>query len=59
MSLDSILNIVIPTLLILVVIGFVWTKLLGPWLGPWISNTWDKMIHREVPINMRKEIIYE
>jgi len=40
-TLDSFLNFLVPTLIILVVIGFIWTRLLSPSIGPWLRSLWD------------------
>lgn len=41
---DSVLNFLVPTLIILVVIGFIWVKTpLGAWLGPILSNWWESI----------------
>ena len=44
MSVDSTMNWVIPTILILLVIAFLWIKTpLGAWLGPHFSNWWASL----------------
>lgn len=64
-TLDSILNFAVPTLIILVVIGFVWIKTpLGAWLGPIFSGWWDSIRNREhsgggFGVEMQKVITYE
>lgn len=61
-SLDSILNWAIPTLLILVAFGFVYTKFLSPYLVPHLVKLWAYMNGegRQVTVdNRRKEIVYE
>ena len=41
---DSILNVLVPALILLVVIGFVWVKTpLGAWLGPILSHWWENI----------------
>ena len=42
MSLDSILNVLVPTLIVLMAVGFVWVKTpVGDWLGPQFRNFWS------------------
>ena len=58
-SLDDILNVAIPIILILIAVGFVWLKLLGPWLGPWLSKMWERLNNTEINVHRKKEIVYE
>jgi len=60
-TLDQIMNIVIPALLIIVVIGFVWTKFIEPWVLPMLIKLWDKMKGDpdKEHITHIKEITYE
>ena len=55
LNIDSIMNFAVPTLIIFVVIGFIWTKLLSPSLGPWIKSLWDGAKGHD---NTSKEIVY-
>jgi hypothetical protein len=41
-TLDSILNFVMPLLVIGVVIAFIWIKFLGPLIGPYFKNRAEK-----------------
>jgi hypothetical protein len=57
---DKILNFAIPALLILVVIAFVWTKMIGAWLGPQLAKFWQWLKGEgEAQQHKRKEIVYE
>jgi len=61
-TLDSILNFLVPTLLILIFIGFIWMKTpLGAWLGPHLQNLWlwMKGESQNVHIHREKVIAYE
>jgi len=35
---DAFLNFLVPTLIILAVVGFIWTKLLAPSIWPWLQS---------------------
>ena len=41
-SLDEILNFAVPAILILIVLGFVYTKFLEPMIIPWLKRMWEK-----------------
>jgi len=56
-TIDSILNFAVPALIIFVVIGFVWTKLLAPSLWPWMKGLLDGA-KRTGDERRGKEIIY-
>lgn len=58
---DEILNVGIPILLILIAVGFVYTKFLGPWLVPHLKNLWIWMNGQTLPTlgSNKKEIVYE
>jgi hypothetical protein len=60
-NLDQILNIAIPTLLFLIVFGYIYTKLLEPWVVPHLRNLWEWIKGGGTAIHMpqKKEIIYE
>ena len=54
---DSILNVLIPALVILCVVGFIWVKFLAPHLWPWLKGVLEgSKQHGEA---RGKEIIYE
>jgi hypothetical protein len=61
-SLEEILNWGIPTLLILIAVGFIYTKFIGPWVMPMLAKIWDSIngTNQESSNNPRmKEISYE
>jgi len=40
-TLDSVLNVLVPIILFLILIAFIWIKTpLGAWLGPILQNFW-------------------
>ena len=41
MNLEDILNFAIPTLLLLIALGFVYVKFLSPWVIPMLSRLWE------------------
>ena len=57
-TVDSILNFVMPTLIILAVVGFIWTKLLAPSVWPWIKSMMDGA-KEQGEYARGKEIVYE
>lgn len=57
-ALDSFLNFLVPTLIILIVVGFIWTKILSPVMYPWIRNMLDGAKERG-ELRRGKEIVYE
>jgi len=63
MNLDEAVNIIMPILLLLVAIGFIWIKTpVGAWLGPHIRNfiSWIKGEERDqTPHEMSRSIVYE
>ena len=56
-TVDSILNFVMPTLIILAVVGFIWTKMLAPSVWPWIKSMLEGAKQGEYARG--KEIVYE
>ena len=54
---DSILNILIPALLIIVVVGFIWIKFLEPWGMPLLKKMWASM--SGASLGKKREIEYE
>jgi len=60
-TLDDILNVGVPAILILVVVGFIWIKFLNPFVIPMIKNMVEyfKGKNIKVPGVNRKEISYE
>lgn len=56
---DSVLNFIIPALIILIVIGFAWTKLIEPALWPFLKNMLG--IGKEAAHDAKygKEIVYD
>jgi len=57
-TVDSILNFIVPTLIIFVVIGFIWTRLLSPSLWPWMKGMLESA-KEQGEARRGKEIIYE
>jgi len=63
MTLDSVLNFLVPTLLILIGVGFVWIRTpVGAWLGPhireffnWIRGESETTTHEP----QTRSIVYE
>jgi hypothetical protein len=61
-NLDQIMNWGIPTLLLLIAIGFIWTKFLQPWVFPMFAKMWEWIKNSQEPTHNtsnRKEIAYE
>jgi len=60
-TLDSVLNVLIPTILVLILVAFVWLRTpLGAWLGPHLSNLWAWMKGESQAVQQRnKVIVYE
>ena len=56
MTLDSILNVVIPLLIIAVVIAFIWIKLLEPLIGKYFKRRGESESSGSLP--GAREIIY-
>jgi len=52
---DAILNFAIPTLIILVVVVFIWTKFLAPSIWPWLKSTFEG---KTISGGRTKEIVY-
>ena len=63
MTLDETVNIIMPILLGLIAVGFVWVKTpVGAWLGPQIRKfiSWIKGEERDqTPHEMARSIVYE
>lgn len=57
-TVDSILNFLVPTLIILAVVFFIWSKFLAPGFWPWIKGMFDGATEQG-KIARGKEIIYE
>ena len=65
-SIDQALNFGIPAILILVVLGFVWTKMLEPWVMPMLVKLWgwakDQMTKdkgEDGTVTRGRDIVYE
>lgn len=61
-TLDSILNFAIPAILILIAVGFVYTKFIQPWVVPHLIKLWEKIResgNNPQTENTRREIVYE
>lgn len=61
-NLDQILNFAIPAILILVVVGFLWTKVLGQFLGPLFVRLWEWMKgngEKTTQHTGKREIVYD
>ena len=58
---DQVLNYGIPILLIVVVLGFLWTKFLKVYVAPFLGDMWDKLKGSNIknPLKTTKEISYE
>lgn len=59
-TLDEVLNIGIPILLIVIVLGFLWVKFIEPWVVPMVVRLWEKM--KGDPNQQQrygKDIVYE
>ena len=41
MNLDAFLNFLIPAILLLIALGFVYTKFLKPWVVPHLIQLWE------------------
>jgi hypothetical protein len=60
--LDSILNFGIPAILILITLGFLYTKVIQPWVLPLLAKLWEWMKGNKEegsPATTKREIIYE
>jgi len=58
-TIDSILNFAIPVLLILIALGFVYTKFLEPWVFPALGKLWEWMRGSNAePSGAKREISY-
>ena len=57
-TLDSILNVLIPTLLILVVGGFAWIKFIEPWGLPLLKKMWGGISGANL-VSKQRTIEYE
>jgi len=59
-SLDSILNFVIPALLVVIAVGFVYVKFIGPWILPQLKKFWIWLQESsQQQDTTKKEISYE
>lgn len=62
-SLDEILNVGIPLLLIIIVLGFLWTKFFRPFVLPMLSDMWNKASEKREEAQQNKQygkdILYE
>jgi len=58
-TLDSILNVAVPVVLLLIVIGFLWVKLLSPFVVPMISKLIGNIKDKKQSISTKKEISFE
>jgi len=58
-TLDSILNFLIPLLLMLIAFGFVYTKFLQPWVVPHLIKFWEYLQGPAHQNNAAREITYE
>jgi len=58
-TLDSILNFLIPLLLMLIAFGFVYTKFLKPWVVPHLIKLWEYSQGTHQNNNIAREITYE
>lgn len=62
-GLDEALNIGIPALLIIIVLGFVWTKFLEPFCWPVVLKMWAAMKAKnegeDGRVTTGREIVYE
>jgi len=56
-GIDTALNIAVPTILILIVISFVWSKIIDPLLMPHLKKLWEYM-NEAGETKHTKEIIY-
>lgn len=58
-SLDSVLNFVIPAILIVIALGFIWTKFIEPWVLPHAKRFWEYLQGQNSKITRQKEVVYE
>jgi uncharacterized membrane protein len=58
-QLDAILNFAIPALLILIALGFVYTKFIKPWIVPHLIKFWEYLNDSQSHTTHVKEIAYE
>ena len=59
-ALDDILNVGVPILLIVIVLGFLWVKFIEPWVVPMVARLWEKMKGDGTQqTKYGKDIIYE
>jgi len=63
MTLDQILNVAVPVVIILIVVGFIWIKFLSSWCTPLLVKFWEWLksggtssVH---VLSGKKEIVYE
>ena len=61
-TLDSALNFIIPALLVIIAVGFVYVKMINPWIVPhliklygWIQNDNPDVLNQPI----RREITYD
>lgn len=58
-TLDSILNFAIPALLILIALGFIYTKFIKPWVVPHLIRLWEYLNDSQSHTTHVKEVTYE
>ena len=57
---DDILNVGIPILLVIIVLGFLWVKMIRPWVVPIILSMWERFSNRpQTETKYGKDIVYE
>jgi len=56
---DSVLNIVMPAILILIVVGFIWMKFFNVYAMPMLHRMWEKLTDDDEDKGSKKEITYE
>jgi hypothetical protein len=59
MNLDSLLNFLVPAILLLIALGFVYTKFIQPWVVPHLIKFWEWMQGKSTEDTTKKEIVFE
>jgi hypothetical protein len=61
MATSSALDWIIPTILVLIVLGWVWLKLLQPFVFPMLAKWWEwaRGAQQNIHIEKQREITYE